>query len=1452
MMIDEENVARFLQVHHEAGRPGAWLRPDVLLCVNPGRPLAGLHGDRGATMRLHDCVAHHGHSLAHGRGGSHGARWPAHPFAVGEMAARRAAAGEDACVCVLGESGSGKTEASKLVLLHLLNLPLDVAQTYHERDEGLCRSGAPAHRALGLAVLLARGVIEAFTHAAAPANANSSRASLDTRLTLSQGAGLLVGARFHAHLLQSARAGNAPREGHGNFHALHAAAASARADELDGLSPGALRLLVPPGGGGEHAVGAARGASYAQLGAALGALGMSDDAVERLRRLLVGLLLLGEVEPHLLCDVEAVFARFDRDGSGELDVRELREALSLLGLPLGSTAAAAVLERFDRDASSRLKLAEFRQLCAELRQAELEGVLPHNARPIGVQGGDDGGGGGSGSGADGSGGSANAAAFHRARACERLLGGQCNVRQAIASNVFGGVHLHPPTDGELAEARDTLVCRAYELVVSALLEWINRALEATASQPMGASGDADADVVTSHRSGPMPPAAADPPRCGTVTLLDSPGSEGVLTVGIPTTPGRGHPLPTAPPATYGALAANYLAERLRQVMLGRSLPPPPPHALVDDGLAAVLRAEQSLAVAAPHGGEPGAASADSASLLAYALENALSALHELSGDAADDTATAKAERMAQVVAEAEAKARPGAKADAGRRAEAKLEKKAANAAIAAAAARLRQTLFSWLAGPSTDRATIATPPTSFTLQHSMGPVTYDAALLHPRTTEDARQGSRLRATVLERSTLLMALRGEIAGIFVGVDAAMVRTPTPDRPSKPPAPPLGCSPPEVVAAATRLANGLERGEHNAYILCMRPNARELTLAAAASEVSARAAAAAAAAGSDAVHAAAAQLEASAAASWDEDCVARQLRAYRVVEVARSAARPDAACVFEYDPLMHALAEATRGAAPAPSVGETAHGGNAPQTTATSMSPPQAMLHVLVACGAHPSQLLLGDTRAALPNGESARCARRLLHHAPPEALHEVIERVARASRPSEDVAALVTRWTQHSLSEGGQEAMPVDHQAGAPMVREDPLRSGEPCDDRWGRALLRLRAHDESLAAVTFSDAPVGVEPSPLQRAAAGAPAQVALRGAVVRALAISRAPLQLVTLCGVGLGDEHLPSLIRAVRHLSHLRALDVRFNSLSPPSVKALRLAATEAQAERAAAGSRETLQLRCSDEEMLPPLAALTSVRTSASPRSSAASDRTGDGGKSTRHSPRFGSASHQPTQVVAWVISVLLVLAIGWDIRVAPEPAPPVPPANPPAPPLPPPPPPRPPPPPPHPPPLPKPQSPPPPRPPRPPPPPLPMPPPSPPLPSPPTLLSTFMATFAHPPSPPDPPAPPSPPPPSPPASPPSPPPSPQPIAPPPSPPPSPSPPPPPLPPPSPPPPSLPPPPPSSPSPPPPPGLPPMSAWSQVLGGTWVSISLSVTSLMVLLITSVTARLDIYQAVGPVNFI
>ena len=74
--------------------------------------------------------------------------------------------------------------------------------------------------------------------------------------------------------------------------------------------------------------------------------------------------------------IEEVFQRYDRDGSGDIDVSELRDALHGMGLPTDTAQAATVLAKYDADRSGRLELPEFTQLVNELRRFQAGKAVP--------------------------------------------------------------------------------------------------------------------------------------------------------------------------------------------------------------------------------------------------------------------------------------------------------------------------------------------------------------------------------------------------------------------------------------------------------------------------------------------------------------------------------------------------------------------------------------------------------------------------------------------------------------------------------------------------------------------------------------------------------------------------------------------------------------------------------------------------------------------------------------------------------------------------------------------------------------------------------------------------------------------------------------------------------------------------------------------------------------------
>ena len=66
-------------------------------------------------------------------------------------------------------------------------------------------------------------------------------------------------------------------------------------------------------------------------------------------------------------DVRAAFAHFDKDSNGRISSRELRSALTRLGIEASSDEASAILRKFDADGSGALELEEFAALAERVR-----------------------------------------------------------------------------------------------------------------------------------------------------------------------------------------------------------------------------------------------------------------------------------------------------------------------------------------------------------------------------------------------------------------------------------------------------------------------------------------------------------------------------------------------------------------------------------------------------------------------------------------------------------------------------------------------------------------------------------------------------------------------------------------------------------------------------------------------------------------------------------------------------------------------------------------------------------------------------------------------------------------------------------------------------------------------------------------------------------------------------
>ena len=201
-------------------------------------------------------------------------------------------------------------------------------------------------------------------------------------------------------------------------------------------------------------------------------------------------------------------------------------------------------------------------------------------------------------------------------------------------------------------------------------------------------------------------------------------------------------------------------------------------------------------------------------------------------------------------------------------------------------------------------------------------------------------------------------------------------------------------------------------------------------------------------------------AAAAVAWDEETVLRQLRALGASDAAARGRRPDV--YFTHGSLKPILAE---GALPA---------------TLASLPASQILLLLAVSCGVRAAEVSLGDGGVALPRGAAAERLDALLARGDATELFAALAAVAAeggdgAAADSWDVASEALR------EDVDAEAAAQAARARRIYAQSDALHR-EGVERKWGGALKRLRANDESLTELRLSAAPR--QPTAAEHAAA--------------------------------------------------------------------------------------------------------------------------------------------------------------------------------------------------------------------------------------------------------------------------------------------------------------------------------------------------------------------------------
>ncbi|BGP46627.1 hypothetical protein JCM10450v2_002474 [Rhodotorula kratochvilovae] len=268
-----DDLVPLLRARLLEGLPYTFLSPRVVVALNPFQFVHATSDQALADWRTEytDC----GSEGVRGRLGPH--VWATAQKAYYHMTRT----GQDQAIVLSGETGSGKTESSRLLIKALI----DIAAPPSGKKGSKLTSSIPA----------AFFILDTFGHAATNSNANASRFGRYTELQFND-KGRLAGLKGLEYFLEKSRVASAPA-GERNFHAFHYLVAGASADEREHLhfdSASSFRYLAQARSSAASVQSDAT--RFAQLKDAFKAVGFPKKAVASVCQVLAAILHLGNVE----------------------------------------------------------------------------------------------------------------------------------------------------------------------------------------------------------------------------------------------------------------------------------------------------------------------------------------------------------------------------------------------------------------------------------------------------------------------------------------------------------------------------------------------------------------------------------------------------------------------------------------------------------------------------------------------------------------------------------------------------------------------------------------------------------------------------------------------------------------------------------------------------------------------------------------------------------------------------------------------------------------------------------------------------------------------------------------------------------------------------------------------------------------------------------------------------
>jgi len=218
--LHEPAILHAINERFKEGKIYTWTGP-VLIAVNPFQRLPLYTNEILETYRREGLLR------SQGMGQSGGEKLPPHIYSIADRSYRQmmAEARKSQSILISGESGAGKTESTKIVMLYLTTLGSSQPTSKSEESQknlnagGGGGGGAMTDLSVMERVLQSNPILEAFGNARTLRNDNSSRFGKYIELGFSR-AGTLLGARVQTYLLEKVRLGF-HASGERNYHIFY-------------------------------------------------------------------------------------------------------------------------------------------------------------------------------------------------------------------------------------------------------------------------------------------------------------------------------------------------------------------------------------------------------------------------------------------------------------------------------------------------------------------------------------------------------------------------------------------------------------------------------------------------------------------------------------------------------------------------------------------------------------------------------------------------------------------------------------------------------------------------------------------------------------------------------------------------------------------------------------------------------------------------------------------------------------------------------------------------------------------------------------------------------------------------------------------------------------------------------------------------------------------------------